>query len=463
MPARAAESAWATPTNKIGKNIRQELKLMKSMSNPIKSYLILVLFPLLWIFLSSSGWGKVVASMGTTEARTKGQGKKVENETIAEFEPALAIRGSACITCHARIRSTIITDFGYGDSYFWGAPGESGSLGPFNGSIYGDFYGAEPNKTAWGTAQIDGRIIVPKTRFAFNLRTAAGRDLASQPAYRQALDASSLAQYLRAVENQKPNPSTVIEKKRVFIGAPDAATLEARFKIPPGSETKLKYVKSDAKTSPDIKGIGFSSSGGYFTNAREVECDGDLFVRGALFLNHAVISTQNGCRIYATGPIFLQDEVEYKNSNNSADRANLQLVSAKAIFLGVGDKSCDATDKDSPLSRRLVSGYAISTFYTRDAHSKSIPPKKAGQSIYDQGKLIPSLEDASCRDSAVSFSRLLLNAPQVHSRYRGKFAGLVIAEIALFRPGSSDFVFDPVFREVPVLPILRDTDYLRVE
>jgi hypothetical protein len=40
------------------------------------------------------------------------------NPAITEFEPALAIRASACITCHARIQPTYITDFGYGEPYF---------------------------------------------------------------------------------------------------------------------------------------------------------------------------------------------------------------------------------------------------------------------------------------------------------------------------------------------------------
>jgi len=252
----------------------------------------------------------------------------------------------------------------------------------------------------------------------------------------------------------------VVERKKVFIGAPSAAVLEARFAIAPGSETKFKYIKSDG-SSPDIAGIGLNSSRDFYTNTGEVLCDGDLFIRGTLFLNRMVLSTNSGCRIYATGPIFLQDLITYKNSGGSADKSNLQLVSAEAILLGVGDKSCDTTFTDSPLARRLVSGYAVSTFFTRDAGSRS--PKDVGQRIYAQGKLIPSLEDASCHNDTISFSRLLLNAPQVHNRYKGTFRGLVIAEIALFRLSQSSFEFDRVFKQVSVLPVLQDSDYLEVK
>ena len=31
---------------------------------------------------------------------------------VAEFEPAVAVRGSACITCYAKIQPAFITDFG---------------------------------------------------------------------------------------------------------------------------------------------------------------------------------------------------------------------------------------------------------------------------------------------------------------------------------------------------------------
>jgi hypothetical protein len=387
-------------------------------------------------------------------------GKPVASTAIAEFEPALAVRAPACITCHAKISPGFITDFGYGNEYFFGNHGTGSSLNFFGGSIYGDFYGGEPNKTGWLTAEIAKSIVVPQAVFDFDLN-AAGAKLAKSN-YEQALHATSLAKYLQSLEAQKSKPAFIIERKKVFIGAPNAAALVARFNIAPGSDIKFKYIKNDT-TSPDIGGIGLSASKEYYTNIQDVVCDGDLFVRGTLFLNHITVSTKNGCRIYATGPIFLQNEVVYKNLGGAEDKTNLQLVSAEAILLGLGDKSCDPTSKDSPLSRRLVSGYAISTFVTRDASAKSILPKAFGQSIYDQGKKIAQLEDASCRDDSVSFSRLLLDAPQVHGRYKGQFKGLVIAEVALFRLSEGNFEFDPVFKTVSVLPRLKDSDYLIVE
>jgi hypothetical protein len=380
------------------------------------------------------------------------------NPAIAEYEPALAVRTPTCIACHAKIRSSVITDFGYGDRYFFGNRAGGGKFGTFDGHIYGDFFGGAPNKTGWATAEISKNVIVPRAAFDFDI-VAEGSKLPDE--YRQALQARSLAQYLRELERQKQTPAAVIEKKSVFIGAADGETLEARFGIAPGSEGKTRYIKTD-ESSPELSGIGFGSGSAFFTNTGDVACDGDLLVRGTLFLKQPVIATETGCRIYATGPVFLQGGITYKNPNGSADRANLQLVSSKAILLGLGDRSCDSTYKDSPLSRRLVSGLAVSTYMTRDAARLSLTPPKWGEAVYAEGKRIPELEDAGCREDNLDFTRLLLNAPQVHSRYKGNFKGLIIAELVLFRLGKSNFEFDPVFKRVPVLPRLKDSDYLVV-
>ena len=425
------------------------------MTGSAKLFLPLISLPLLLLTFFILGNGISAPASISTQAKSK------PNTSVAEFAPALAVRAAACITCHAKIRSGFVTDFGFGDSYFWGSPGGTGRMGPFSGSIYGDFYGVEPNKTAWMTAEISGPIIVPRADFNFDLKASAGAPLAGQAAYQKALQVDSLAKYLAAVENQKTRPASVIEKKRVYIGAPNVATLEARFNISP--DTRIKFIKNDPKKSSDIKGIALSSGEKYYTNIADISCDGDLFIRGTLFLNHATIETRDGCRIYTTGPIFLQNIVTYKNTGGSLDKTNLQLVSAQAILLGAGEKNCSAADKENPIARRLIAGIASDTFFTRDAHRNSISPKAFGQNIYDQSKFIDALTDASCQDDTIAFSRLLLNAPQVHSRYKGKFSGTVITEVILFPPGKADFVFDPVFREVPILPILENSDYLVVE
>lgn len=388
------------------------------------------------------------------------QTKSGMNATIIEYEPAVAVRASGCLTCHAEIASNYITDFGYGSPYFFANPASKNEGGIFNGHIYGDFI-ADPGKTSWLTAEFKKEIIVPDAPVDFDLAKAAGNTLTDKSSYEEALKAGSLAEYLRALESKKDKPAPVIEKKKVFIGTPDTATLEARFSIEPGDNVDFKYMKNDP-TSPEVKGIELSKDGKYYTNAGEIICDGDLFIRGILFLNRPVIVTKTGCRIYATGPVFLQREITLKNFGNNDDKSNLQLVSTEAIFLGVGREIRDTTAKTDPMALRLLKTPARPSIFTRTTYNNSITPHKFTQDLYDKTALVP-LEDSSYHDDTIGFSRLLLNAPVINSRYSGKFKGLVIAEYALFWQGKTDFEFDPIFKEVPVLPVLKDSDYLRIE
>ncbi|MEJ2110421.1 MAG: hypothetical protein P8Z37_10995 [Acidobacteriota bacterium] len=171
-----------------------------------------------------------------------------------------------------------------------------------------------------------------------------------------------------------------------------------------------------------------------------------------------IIRTNTGCRLYATGPIFLQGPITYIDSN--LDHANLQLVSSEAVFLGTGQKKCRS--EGDPLDSRLLKTPALTSLFTRSADNRGIKPEAFMQSLYDKASLVP-LEDSSCQDSALSLSRLLINAPIVHSRYSGKFRGVLIAEFALFWQAKSSYEFDPVFRDVPILPLLKESDYLHVD
>ncbi len=383
------------------------------------------------------------------------------NTTVRDYEPAVAVRASGCLTCHAEFSSNFITDFGYGSPWFFANPESKNKVGIFNGHIYGDFI-AEPGKTGWLTAQFKRQVIIPKASVGFDIASVSGDTLPDESFYEEALKASSLGEYLRALERKKSGPARVIEKKKVFIGAPDAATLEARFDIKPGDEADFKYIKDDPEASPEVEGIESSVDGKYYTNIGEIVCDGDFLVRGTLLLNKPVIATGRGCRIYATGPVFLQGEISYRDQGTPDEEGNLQIVSTEAIFLGVGQRKCDTADEVDPMALRLLKTPARPSIITRAAHRQNIPPQVLTRDLYDKASSLP-LEDSSCHDETIAFSRLLLNAPIINSRYSGKFKGLVIAEYALFWQGKTDFEFDPIFKTVPVLPVLRDSDYLEIE
>ncbi|RYZ66139.1 MAG: hypothetical protein EOP05_19570, partial [Proteobacteria bacterium] len=60
---------------------------------------------------------------------------------LHELQPAMAIRTPGCINCHAQVASSYITDFGAGDSYFFGKPLAVLNQNPLNGggiSMYSD-------------------------------------------------------------------------------------------------------------------------------------------------------------------------------------------------------------------------------------------------------------------------------------------------------------------------------------
>ncbi len=414
------------------------------------TFLILTAFSLL--FCSGVRKEYTKASAGSLSA-------KPTPYAIAEYEPALAVRAAACVTCHAEFRSNIITDFGYGSPYFFGNPESGNKVGPFNGNIYGDFM-AGSDRTGWLTAKFHKDIIVPEmATIEFDLKQSADGIINDQALYTEAFKATSLAGYLRSLEKQKEKPSKVIEKKKVFIGAPNAAALRSRFGITDNFQNGLKYINDDGDVSSFDAGIKIAKNKNYYTNSGAIILDGDLFVPGTLFLDNPAIVTNNGCRIYATGPVFMQGPVTFKNDNAAS---NLQLVSAEAIFLGVGQKICHSDADSNPMSLRLLKSPARPSIYTRVSVDRKIPPEKLTQELYDAAATLP-LEDSTCHDETLSFSKILLNAPIIHSRYKGKFKGLVIAEFVLFWQGETDFEFDPVFKEVPVLPMLDENDYLVVE
>lgn len=371
-------------------------------------------------------------------------------ESFRDFQPVMAVRGVGCISCHANVDSSVITDFGHQSSYFLGKGAQGISFK--SGSIYGD------HDSSWKSSKVKGSVLVPTT----------GKHL---------IDGKSqtLSDYLTGIEAQKnlSDRALVIEKTQVYIGAPSAETLFHRFNV--SSPIEIKSLRN-SPSSPVFSGIQLLREG-YFKNSNEIICDGDVLVNGTLLLDNPVIRTSQGCRIHATGTIFLQGEIKYINiSTDGLDRTNLQLVSARAVSMGVGTNHCETANYpghyfthassygSNPLKQRLTM-WTAPGYFTRDAQMKGRSPAQESQLILSDAAMIPQgLEDASCFSNKreTHLERLLINAPQIHSRYRGAFRGVMIAELALASLGAFAFEFDPVFKEVPVLPVLEEADFLIV-
>ena len=152
---------------------------------------------------------------------------------------------------------------------------------------------------------------------------------------------------------------------------------------------------------------------------------------------------------------------------------------AKAIAMGLGFTKNDQgrfCDPDSRYANEQAS-YNVSsmvnrfkTFYTVDSYStrEFADAKAFGQSVIDESITIEreqgQMMDADCRPDGknISFERLLLNAPQIQSRYEGNFQGVIIAEIAIMRLGDFKFKYDPVFKTTPILPFVNQAEVLMV-
>lgn len=388
------------------------------------------------------------------------------NEVMNEMKPALAVRATGCLMCHAQIGSNIITDFGYqgdgkGKDYFFGGKWDSfGSTGLSNTrgkAVYGDYDFTMGGDRNWSDSELDEdvAVIVPAASTE-NVRLPNGGAL---PA-----DEFSLAAYIRKqLDNSvMSKKSQVKEVKSVFIGAPSKEKILSVSGV--ASNSLLYKADSGSQLFSGIELVGNK----YFTNTDTIICDGDVAIDGILYLKSAQLKTKKGCRIYVTGSVFISDKVEYVDKTS---KSNLQITSSRTVSMGVGFNCNGDLDSGSVRDRFQTNGShnqinRFSNFYTRDLGT----PFEMLELLRKDAEKVAVIKDAECesatggRDGG-NYERLLVNAPVIHSRYRGKFTGSIISEIALMSLNALKYDFDPVFleKDVLILPLLKSTDFLYVE
>ncbi len=367
---------------------------------------------------------------------------------IRSLQPALAVRATGCIMCHASVKSNVITDFGFGDSFFFGGPEAPKKA---HTSIYSD-EASDPN---WKLVNsLGAKVIVPY---------ASTTNLAK-------VQSNTLSEYLSKILSVNTMPSVrkteIIEASEVFIGAPTPERIRTATKLVPGQDS-LKFI-ADPDQTTQISGLLHKTEGhgDYYTNDVNAPliCSGDLAIDGVLYLNNVVIQTQTGCRIYATKSVFISGPITYKNGNEA--KQNLQIVSGRSINMGLGKNTCKAQEiNGNSLTHRLKEDDRRKYFFTRANMDRSVQDNL--DNIYDDANQIgvDTMLDAACEPNKrkVAFSHLILNAPIVFSRYQGDFKGSIIAEIALMSLDHFIFEFDPLFSVENVLPLLNPDDYLKVK
>lgn len=385
------------------------------------------------------------------------------------LEPSMAVRASGCISCHLNASSKVITDFGYGNNFFFGKHGGANPLGaPY--SWYSDNIGG-----GWFSTTLK-EIIVPNVALPFRVgdyaatySSTSSRWSASQK------NATTVPEYMRAVLSsniEKTRPAaTVTTKSEIYIGAPTAEILISRS----GIESKPFVYFKNTQASPELSGLVKKNT---YYEAQTLTCDGDLTINGTVFLKNLTLITNNGCRIYATGPIFVNGKINYIQAVPGAtNNTNLQLVSSRWINLGVGQTHCEKAANYPKNVRRWYYELGNGTNENPMAHrvvayaAPTRSGKEDGTALQAIAKTIVDLQDASCRPvitgqpapREVHFERLLLNAPRVDSRYTGQFTGVIISELALMSLADFTFQFDDVFKRVPILPQLLPSHYLVVK
>jgi hypothetical protein len=393
----------------------------------------------------------------------------VVGNSLHQIEPSLAVRALTCTVCHAAIQSNIVTDFGYGNNYFFY---QDSTLPWNNGSVYGDHGMTSLGAVSgWVSANISSlsTVYVPNG----NLPSSVISDLTGygQSAVKTIADYVQMVLGYGAAQGYSTAAAKVTPVNQLYIGAPTSNQILRALQAGSTSADFI-YFKDQAQTSPDLSGLTRTSPHVFVADGPLV-CDGDLVIDGTLLLSNVQLTTINGCRIYATQTVFVSGPIDFTNEN---DRSNIQIVSSRAISMGLGaydPSSCSSpsdtvqdyigSGREDTVSLRFRDMWTVPSYQTRDG----VDPIVRGDSIISDEAAVLAvhpLKDAACepRGREVGFKHVLLNAPNIQSRYSGQVLGTIIAEIYIGELGSFKYEYDPVFSKVAIFPFLDSSEFFTI-
>lgn len=427
------------------------------------------------------------------------------------LKPALAVRAGGCVMCHAEVHANIVTDFGFGNAFYFGQ--NVGSSFAWNdGSPYGDHealftYGnGYQGVGAWarlkffnGTgANHSGKVIVPNVAIPNGPKNATGQTTLK----------GYLQHRLQDSEYASTRSAQVETRNRVFIGAPSATRLQEAFQWNNADQNRGFKFFAQSNSSWPLSGLNTNASSapsnGLFFNTSIIVCEGDVLLKGSLHLNRARIRTRSGCRLHVTEDVVISGPIEFvTDAGSDYSKRNIQIVASRSILMGLGNiwsngLHCEQNQSDSgywsyyhnrdkwtqgmtaaqrqqfdeniadSAKYRLRYFWGIPNFFLRGVNN----PLSHSQTIYSSvTSKVALIMDAACEPEQrnVRYERILLNAPLIHNRYAGGIKGSVISEFALMPLGLAQnqsrfrFEFDPVFSQVDILPMLKDQDFLKVD
>ncbi len=398
------------------------------------------------------------------------------------IQPALAVRGMSCITCHSQVSSNIITDYGFGNSWYF----DSSS----NDSFYLDRANSNNGLATLSMLQ-DSKIIVP----------AAPVPQSSLGSFNFTSAVNSLADFIKARFSQGAINSSeqVIEVPELKISIPTASRIREIF----GNPSAVQVYLPDTQSSPALSGLNYDAVNRVFV-INHLVCDGDLYLGAPTVFSNATVESISGCRIYSTSNIFITSPIQ-SIAHNGSQNYNTQILSAQSIWMGAGrlindEEFCevdsgggatgwyastypecashaDQNDTNSHCDTLTMRMYQM---LLRNTYSRAYPDQTSltgllgnpvsssanGVIMQDRAAIEASLGrplyDAACGVSGRNrnVSRLMLVAPYVNNRYTGDYSGSTIAESALMSLGTFVYHFDPVFTKVSILSLLENGELI---
>ncbi len=446
-----------------------------------------------------------------------------ENPVLA-FKPALVVRNLNCIFCHATIKGNVISDYTSAADISVGFRGVSTTSrsGDYTYSHWGD-HGARsflltvfldgtfylPTKKIEGPSLTKGLEILAESKGtsmdSLNLfgkkgngTPLSGFSLIDPSAKVLKATAPSAVSFISEWVDTTLNFRTeaFIEQMRIFPSylMPANATINspvkevASVKIGAPSESEIKALLRDGesvtyyKQGDDARDLThFKSHGSYFGNEVDqvMNCDGDLVVDGPVYFKNLKLKTKYGCRIYATGTVFIESHRSTDTNTSSTElnrpgieyvditeKTQLQIVSARAIMMGLG--KCTSTPEqgtvpeEGQFGRRIQydnQGFAPIGGVVKEDYYKIKAPGASSILQTDAGDCASKTD----RRRSVGFERMLLNAPRIDSRYTGDFKGVIIALDSIWSLGKFSYQYDPVFDQVPILPLISSEKFFSIQ
>jgi hypothetical protein len=266
--------------------------------------------------------------------------------------PALAARQANCVMCHANVTGDVITDFNMHAKPF-SSRTASGTIEQMTSKLIIDS-GEGFRPLNWGTANINGKIIVPNAPIQGTLLSLFEGDMTGfsvVDAVTRTIKGINAGELASSGNIKKMLPVVGAARNKAVAGVNDVVSFNNVAIDPPteseikallthayakdiGGSDQVKFVSIGALSTATGLAIKSGSGGQYVTNSGDsVSCTGDIVVGGTLVLKD--VETFNvgagGCRLYVQKTAFIRGSLKAVGAPNDG----IQIGAGRAILMGI--------------------------------------------------------------------------------------------------------------------------------